>query len=120
MKIKKYDIWLVNLEPIKWSEQAWTRPCVVIQNNIFFNFQNTTIILPITSSKKENWKFKIKLENNLDYWLQKESMILTFQLRTVDKSRFIKKIWEINDLKTKENIKNSLKITLDIDDEFMD
>ena len=118
--IKKYDIWLVDLEPVKWSEQAWIRPCLVIQNNIFFKYQNTTIVLPITSSKKDNWKFKIKIINYKNFWLQKESIILSFQIRTVDKSRFINKIWEINDLDLRKKIKDSLNLTMDLEDEFLD
>ncbi len=89
--IKKYDIWLANLNPTKWSEQSWIRPCLVIQNNTFFEYQNTTIVLPITSTDKSDWNFRILLENYKDFWLTKESTILTFQIRTADKSRFIKK-----------------------------
>ncbi len=116
--IKKYEIWLVNLEPIKWSEQSWIRPCIVIQNNLFFLNQNTTIVLPITWKKKKNWKFKVLINNYEEIWLTTKSTILTFQIRTVDKTRFIKKIWEIKDKKTKDHIKETLLMTLDIDDEF--
>lgn len=116
--IKKYDIWLLNLEPTKWSEQSWIRPCLVIQNNLFFEYQKTTIILPITSQNKSNWKFTILLEDYKKYWLKTESTILTFQIRTADKSRFIKKIWEISDLKIIKIIKESLIISIDLEDEF--
>jgi len=117
-KIQKYEIWLLNLEPTKWSEQSWIRPCLVIQNNLFFEYQNTTIVLPITSTNKSDWKFKILLENYEEHWLNKESTILTFQIRTADKSRFIRKIWEITDLKLIKKIKESLVISLDLEDEF--
>ena len=117
-KIKKYDIWLLDLEPTKWSEQSWTRPCLVIQNNVFFEYQNTTIVLPITSQDKSDWKFRILLENYKKYWLSKKSTILTFQIRTADKSRFIKKIWEISDLNLRKKIKESLIISLDFEDDF--
>jgi len=117
-KIKKYDIWLLNLEPTKWNEQSWIRPCLVIQNNEFFEYQGTTIVLPITWKNKEDWKFRILIKDFENYWLTLESTILSFQIRTADKSRFIKKIWEITDEKLKQKIKESLILSLDIDDEF--
>jgi len=117
--IKKYDIWLVALDPTKWSEQAWTRPCLVIQNNVFFKYQNTTIVLPITSKDKQDWKFRILLKNYKKYWLTKESTILSFQIRTVDKTRFIKKIWSLSwETELIKKIRQSLILSLDIDDEF--
>ena len=117
--IKKYDIWIISLDPTKWSEQTWTRPCLVIQNNVFFKYQNTTIVLPITSKDKQDWKFRILLKNYKKYWLTKESTILSFQIRTADKSRFIKKIWSLSwETELIKKIRQSLILSLDIDDEF--
>lgn len=116
--IKKYDIWIVDLEPIKWSEQSWIRPCLVFQNDTFFKFQNTSIVLPISSSKKENWNFKISIKNYKSCWLDKESSVLAFQIRTVDKTRFIKKIWTIDDIDLKNKIKRAVFLSIDLDDIF--
>ena len=116
--IKKYDIWLIDLEPVVWSEQAWVRPCLVAQNNLFFSNQNTSIVLPITWKIKKSWKFRVRIKDYEKVGLDMISTILSFQIRTVDKTRFIKKIWEITENKIKEKIKQSLLISLDIDDEF--
>jgi len=116
--IKKYDIWLIDLESVVWSEQAWVRPCLVAQNNLFFSNQNTSIVLPITWKIKKSWKFRVRIKDYEKVGLDMISTILSFQIRTVDKTRFIKKIWEITENKIKEKIKQSLLISLDIDDEF--
>jgi mRNA-degrading endonuclease toxin of MazEF toxin-antitoxin module len=118
-KILKYDIWIIDLEPTKWNEQSWIRPCVVIQNDEFFNYQWTTLILPITWNIKKDSNFWVLLENYLEYWLSKESFIISFQIRTVSKERFIKKIWEISDTKTRQKINTSLAMSLDLEDDFI-
>ena len=117
--IKKYDIWLVGLDPTKWSEQAWTRPCLVIQSNLLKQFTKTFIVLPITSKEKRNVPIVVKLKNYKKYWLTKESTILSFQIRTADKTRFIKKIWSLSwETELIKKIRQSLILSLDIDDEF--
>lgn len=116
--IKKYDIWLVDLEPTRWWEQAWVRPCLVFQSNIVSRYTTTFLIIPITSKIKNLWPIVVKIWNYKDFWLEKESLLLSYQLRTVDKTRFIKKLWNIADKKMRNEIKESVKISLDIDDDF--
>lgn len=116
--MKKYEIWLLNLNPNKWSEQKWIRPCLIVQNNILNNKFSTIIVLPITSSIKNNSSFSIVLDNYETYWLDKKCCILCFQIRVVSKERVIKKIGEINDIKTQNLINQWLINTLDIENLF--
>lgn len=116
--ISKYDIWLIDLNPTKGSEQSWIRPCLIFQSNIVTKYTNTFIVLPITGKEKRTSPIVVKLENYKDFWLTIESTILTFQIRTADESRFIRKIWEISDLKLRKEIKESLITSIDIDDDF--
>jgi len=117
--ISKYDIWLVDLEPTKWNEQSWIRPCIVIQNDEFYNYQWTTLILPITWNINKDSNFWVLIKNYEDLWLNKECFIITFQIRTVSKTRFIKKLWKIDDINLKEKIKETLILTLDLEDNFL-
>jgi len=117
--ICKYDIWLVNLEPTKWSEQSWIRPCLIYQSDLISRYTNTFIVLPITSKEKRESSFIVKIANFESFWLDKESIILSFQIRTVDKTRFIKKLWNIKDLETRNWIKQSIMLSLDLEDEFI-
>ncbi len=117
--IKKYDIWLVDLEPTKWNEQSWVRPCVVIQNDEFYQFQWTTLILPITSNIKKDSNFWVLLNNYNDFWLDNLSFIISFQIRTVSKTRFIKKIWDINNKNIRKQINETLKLSLDLNDDYL-
>jgi len=94
--LKRGDIVLVNLEPIKGSEQGVTRPCLIIQNDYGNSYSPLTIIAPLTS--KEFTKefptnvFILKKDSKLD----KDSTILLNQIRTIDKSRIIKKLTKLD------------------------
>ncbi len=111
--IKRGDIVLAGLEPVRGSEQGGIRPVLVIQNDEGNRFSPTTIIAPITSkefSKEYSTNvFILKQESRLN----NDSTILLNQLRTIDKSRIIKKISYLNSfLMNKVNI--ALKISLDL------
>ena len=92
MDIKRGDIVLVNLDPVKGSEQGKIRPALIIQNDIGNEYSPTTIVAPITSTifSKEfpTNVFLPTKDSNLD----KDSTILLNQIRTIDKSRIVKKL----------------------------
>ena len=91
MKIKRGDVVLVNLDPPVGSEQGKVRPAVVIQNDIGNEYSPTTIVAPITSkifSKEFPTNVHLPTE---DSGLKMESTILLNQIRTIDKSRIIKR-----------------------------
>ncbi|MCD4760091.1 type II toxin-antitoxin system PemK/MazF family toxin [archaeon] len=95
--IKRGEIYLVNLDPVKGSEQGKIRPILVIQNDISNKYSPTTIIAPITSKiySKEfpTNVFLLKSDSNL----KKDSTILLNQIRTIDKLRIIKRIGKVDD-----------------------
>ena len=96
MKIKRGDIFLANLEPVKGSEQGGTRPCLILQNDILNKYSPVTIVASMTS------KVFIKefptnvLITKIDSKLKKDSTILLNQMRTIDKSRLIKKVGSLD------------------------
>lgn len=92
VEIKRGDIVLVNLEPIKGSEQGGIRPCLIIQNNQGNKYSPLTIIAPLTSKV-----FTKEFPTNVfilkeDSGLNKDSTILLNQIRTIDKLRITRKI----------------------------
>jgi mRNA interferase MazF len=50
MTIKRGEVWLASLDPVKGSEQAGTRPVIVFQENTLSKFTTTVITIPITSN----------------------------------------------------------------------
>jgi len=111
MLIKRGDIFLANLEPVKGSEQGGIRPILIIQNDISNKYSPVTIIAAITSKIFEREfptnVFLTKKESGLD----KDSTILLNQIRTIDKSRLIKKIKTL-DLFLMEKVELAIKISL--------
>lgn len=105
--MKKYEIWLANLNPSKGTEAGKVRPIIVVQTN-FLNEINhgSTIVLPITTrlSAKENI-LRVKLTLPLGK-LQNECEIMIDQIRAIDNKRFIEKIADLpHDLKASLNQK---------------
>lgn len=98
--VKRYDIYLVKLNPTVGSEIQKTRPCIVISPNEM-NVLKTVIIAPMTS-KGFNFIFRPKIEFD-----KKNGLALLDQIRTVDKSRLVKKIGTV-DKKTSKNISDML------------
>jgi len=111
-KIKRGDIYLVDLSPTKGHEQSGKRPVVVIQNNIANMFSNTTIIAPCTTRKIEKpLPTHVKIYRNKN--VVSSSTILLEQMRVIDKSRlenYIGKLEGIEFKKIDRAIKESLSL----------
>lgn len=112
LKIKLGDIFYANLNPTIGSEQDGIRPVLVVQNNKGNRFSPTIVIIPITSSlSKANIPSHVELLKTSG--LDKKSIALVEQIRTLDKKRLLRKITSIakEDL---ENVKIAIKQNLNI------
>lgn len=112
MKIKLGDIFYANLNPTVGSEQDGIRPVLVVQNNKGNRFSPTIVIIPITSSlSKTSLPTHIELENTVG--LDKKSIALVEQIRTLDKKRLLRKITCVSQVdleKVKQAVKHNLNI----------
>ncbi|MFH0831503.1 MAG: type II toxin-antitoxin system PemK/MazF family toxin [archaeon] len=113
VEIKRGDIVLVNLEPIKGSEQGGIRPCLIIQNNQGNKYSPLTIIAPLTSKEftKEFPTNVVVLKE--DSGLNKNSTILLNQIRTIDKRRITRKI-SLLSAEIMSKVEMAIKISLDL------
>lgn len=92
----KGDIWLVNLNPQKRSNEIGkTRPAVVIQNDLLNQSDYTTVIvLPMTTALIDDaqpLRFRIKKRAELEL----DSDVLVAHARAIDKSRLIQKLGKL-------------------------
>lgn len=85
--IKRGDIFYAELNPVIGSEQGGTRPVLIISNDIGNTHSPTVIIVPITS--RVHTKAKLPTHTEVDSFegLDKNSLILAEQIRTIDKRR---------------------------------
>ncbi|MCK5510557.1 type II toxin-antitoxin system PemK/MazF family toxin [Candidatus Parcubacteria bacterium] len=94
--MRQGDIYFANLSPVKGHEQAGFRPVLIMQNNILNNNLNTVIIAPITSNLKAKGKLTTYFLSKKISKLKNDSVILLFQIRTLDKNRLQKRISCLN------------------------
>lgn len=111
VNIKRGDIYYADLSPVIGSEQGGVRPVLVVQNDIGNKYSPTVIVVAITSQIQ-----KAKLPTHVeitaeDYNLDKNSVVLTEQLRTIDKQRLKEKITHI-DKELMNKISEAIKISL--------
>lgn len=86
--LKRGDVVLCNLGEGKGSEQSGVRPCVVIQNDVGNRYSPTIIVATITSSTSKA-KLPTHIEINERSGLDKPSIVLCEQIRTIDKQRVV-------------------------------
>ena len=82
----RFEVFLVNLDPTIGSEIKKTRSCVIISPDEMNRNISTIIVAPLTS-RLRNYPTRVPCKVN-----GKQGQIVLDQIRTVDKSRLIKKI----------------------------
>ncbi len=100
--VKQYEVYLLNLDPTIGSEMKKTRPCVILSPDEMNNYLNNIIIAPMTSTVK-GYPTRVKIE-----FEGKEGEIVLDQIKTVDKSRIVKKLGKVEKSAVK-NIKRVIK-----------
>ena len=97
MNIKRGELYYADLSPVVGSEQGGVRPVLVVQNDVGNKYSPTVIAAAVTSKiNKAKLPTHIELPCN-SYGLQKDSVILLEQIRTLDKRRLKARIGELNE-----------------------
>ena len=111
LEIKRGDLYYADLSPVVGSEQGGVRPVLIIQNDIGNKYSPTVIIAAITSQiNKAKLPTHIEISAN-EYGLNKDSVILLEQIRTIDKKRIREKIGCL-DNNVMLKVDNGLQISL--------
>lgn len=115
MAVKRGDIFYADLSPVIGSEQGGIRPVLVVQNDIGNKYSPTVIIAAITSQiNKAKLPTHIEI-SSAEYGLNKDSVILLEQIRTIDKRRLKEKIGHISD-ELMEKVNEGLNISFSLKD----
>lgn len=114
MGIKRGEIYFAHLNPVVGSEQGGTRPVLVVQNDVGNQYSPTTIVLAITSQIN-----KAKLPTHVEVnaamiGLDKNSVILAEQIRTIDKTRLQQRVAMLND-EVMQRVDHALMVSLELD-----
>lgn len=115
MMIKRGDMFYADLSPVVGSEQGGVRPVLIIQNDMGNKYSPTVIAAAITSQKTKN-KLPTHIEiHSESSGLKADSIVLTEQIRTIDKSRLKEKIGHINDEDIINKINNALGVSFGLE-----
>ncbi len=108
--VKRGDIYYADLSPVVGSEQGGIRPVLIIQNDVGNKYSPTVIAAAITSQiNKAKMPTHIELAAK-EYGLNKDSVILLEQIRTIDKKRLHEKIGHL-DLELMSTVNDALAIS---------
>ena len=111
MTIKRGDMFYADLSPVVGSEQGGIRPVLIIQNDLGNKYSPTVIAAAITSQTGKNkLPTHIEIDSSL-CGLKNNSVVLTEQIRTIDKSRLRERIGHIDDEKIIDKVNNALGVS---------
>ena len=94
---RRGEIWMVNFNPGRGSEQRGLRPALVIQNDIGNEVSPVTIVAAISSSIKL-YPINVKIKSS-EGGLDRDSVVKLNQIITIDKSRLVKKLGTLDSSK---------------------
>lgn len=91
MVVKRFEVYLINLDPTIGSEIQKMRPCLIISPDEMNRHIATVIVAPMTTKGKS---YPTRVECQFE---GQPGQIVLDQIRTVDKSRLVKKLGKISD-----------------------
>jgi mRNA interferase MazF len=91
MVVNRFEVWLVDLEPVKGSEISKTTPCLVISPDETNRHLNTVIVTAMTTAQK-NYPTRVDC-----VFKRKKGQIALDQIRTIDKLRLVKKLGTLDE-----------------------
>jgi len=89
MEVRRFEVWLVDLDPTLGSEIHKTRPCLVVSPDEMNRHIATVIVAPMTT-KGRAYPTRVACR-----FQGKNGHIVLDQLRTVDKVRLVKRLGQI-------------------------
>jgi mRNA interferase MazF len=109
--VRRGEIYYADLSPVVGSEQGGMRPVLIIQNNVGNHYSPTVIVAAITA-KIQKAKMPTHVEISAEEFdLEKDSVVLLEQIRTIDKQRLKEKVTQLNQ-DTMEKINEALEISV--------
>lgn len=90
MVAKRFEVYLVNLDPTLGSEIKKTRPCLIISPDVMNEYIATVIVAPMTTKGRP---YPTRVECSFQ---GKDGQVMLDQIRTVDKMRLVRRLGQID------------------------
>lgn len=89
MVIKRFEVYLINLDPTIGSEIQKAPPCLVISPDEMNAYISTVIVAPMATANRD---YPTRVNCQFE---GKQGQIILDQIRTVDKSQLVRKLGKI-------------------------
>ncbi len=117
MIVRRGDIFFAELNPVQGSEQGGTRPVLVVQNDVGNLHSPTTIVLAITSQiAKAKLPTHVEISHR-ETGLERDSVVLAEQMRTIDKSRLQQRVAVLNE-RSMRRVEQAMAVSLALGGRF--
>lgn len=113
--IRRGELYSAGLDPVVGSEQGGTRPVLIVQNDTGNRYSPTVVVLAVTSATGKPalpMHVRILAEGS---GLQRDSVVLAEQIRTIDKRRLRERIGRISP-SDMTSVDEALRLSLGLDD----
>jgi mRNA interferase MazF len=90
MVVKRFDVYLINLDPTIGHEIKKTRPCLVVSPDEVNSFIRTLIVAPMTT-KGTQYPTRVTCK-----FRGKQGQVVLDQIRTIDKARLVRKLGTVD------------------------
>lgn len=112
--MRRGDVYYADLRPVIGSEQGGIRPVLIVQNDVG-NKHSPTVICAAITSKMNKAKLPTHIELSAErYDMDKDSVILLEQLRTIDKKRLKDKVCHLEG-EIMQKVNQALMVSLELD-----
>ena len=88
--MKRFEVWIVNLDPTVGSEIKKTRPAVIVSPDELNAHLQTVVVVPLTTGRSYPFRIATRVQG-------KPGVAAVDQIRTVDKLRLVKRIGSLRD-----------------------
>lgn len=113
MNGRRGEIWVADLNPVRGSEQAGTRPVLVVQNDAIRRFSKTVLAVPVTGNlRRAELPCCVRIGQG-EGGLASESVALCHQMRVLDRSRLVHRLGAVSQ-QTLAAVERCLVFTLGI------
>jgi mRNA interferase MazF len=113
MTPSRWSVWLANLDPVVGSEQGKMRPVLVISDTRLNQILPVVNVLPVTSRKPQRRIYPNEaLLPAGTAGLTTDSIVLCYQIRTLDKQRLMKSFGLLADANLRAEILAALQFQL--------
>lgn len=108
--VRRGDVFLVDFNPARGSEQAGLRPALIVQNDVGNKHSPTTIVAAISAAPEKEYPFLVRIAAG-EGGLERDSAVNASQILTIDKARLVRRIGSLSAERMRQ-VDRAIKISL--------